>query len=66
MDGVQIATSVLSLVAGVGIFLIACSMMSANLEALGSGKLKALFAKTSKSKLVGVGVGAAATAAKQS
>ncbi len=66
MDGVQIATSVLSLVAGVGIFLIACSMMSANLEALGSGKLKALFAKTSKSKLVGVGVGAAATAAIQS
>lgn len=66
MNGIQIATSVLSLVAGVGIFLIACNMMSSNLEALGSKKLKALFAKTAKSKLVGVGVGAAATAAIQS
>ena len=66
MSPVAIATSVLSLVAGVGIFLIACSMMSSNLEALGSRKLKALFAKTAKSKLLGVGVGAAATAAIQS
>lgn len=66
MDGVQIATSVLTLIAGVGIFLIACTMMSSNLEALGSKKLKKLFAKTSKSKLVGVGVGAATTAAIQS
>lgn len=62
----SIITSVLSLVAGVGIFLIACNMMSSNLEALGSAKLKALFAKTSKSKLVGVGVGAATTALIQS
>ncbi len=66
MNGVQIATSVLSLIAGVGIFLIACTMMSSNLESLGSKKLKALFAKTSKSKLVGVGVGAVTTAAIQS
>lgn len=66
MSPVAIATSVLSLVAGVGIFLIACSMMSSNLEALGSRKLKALFAKTAKSKLLGVGVGTAATAAIQS
>lgn len=66
MDGVQIATSVLTLIAGIGIFLIACTMMSSNLEALGSKKLKKLFAKTSKSKLVGVGVGAVTTAAIQS
>lgn len=66
MDPIAIATSVLTLVAGVGIFLIACSMMSSNLEALGSRKLKSLFAKASKSKLVGVGVGAATTAAIQS
>lgn len=66
MDGVQIATSILSLVAGVGIFLIACTMMSSNLEALGSKKLKALFTKTAKSKLVGVGVGTVTTAAIQS
>ena len=40
MDTVAVITSVLSLIAGVGIFLIACSMMSSNLEALGSRKLK--------------------------
>ncbi len=66
MDAVAIATSILSLVAGVGVFLVACTMMSSNLEALGSGKLKALFAKTSKSKLTGVGVGTATTAIIQS
>lgn len=66
MNAVQIATSTLTLIAGVGIFLIACSMMSSNLEALGSRRLKALFSKTSKSKFIGVGVGAAATAAIQS
>ena len=66
MNAVTIATSVLTLVAGVGVFLIACTMLSANLESLGSGKLKKLFAKTSKSKLLGVGVGTAATVAIQS
>ena len=66
MNAVTIATSVLTLVAGVGVFLIACTMLSANLESLGSGKLKKLFAKTPKSKLLGVGVGTAATVAIQS
>lgn len=66
MDTVAIATSILSLVAGVGIFLIACTMMSSNLEAIGSKRLKSLFAKASKSKLLGVGVGAATTAVIQS
>ena len=66
MNIAMVVTSVLSLIAGVGIFLIACTMMSSNLESLGSKKLKALFAKTSKSKLVGVGVGAATTAVIQS
>jgi len=49
MDAKTIATSILTLIAGVGIFLIACTMMSANLEALGSKKLKTLFSKASKS-----------------
>ena len=66
MDGVKIATSILSLVAGVGIFLIACTMMSSNLEALGSRRLKSLFSKTAKSRLVGVGVGTVTTAVIQS
>lgn len=66
MDTAAIITSVLTLIAGVGIFLIACSTMSSNLEALGSKKLKSLFSKASKSKLLGVGVGAATTAVIQS
>lgn len=66
MTPVQIATAVLTLVAGIGIFLIACSMMSSNLESVSSNKLKKLFARTSKSKLVGVGIGTLATAAIQS
>lgn len=66
MDAKTIATSILTLIAGVGVFLIACSMMSSNLESLGSKKLKVLFARASKSKLVGVGVGTATTAVIQS
>lgn len=66
MNTTAIVTSLLTLLAGVGIFLIACTMMSSNLEALGSRKLKALFAKASGSRLVGVGVGAVTTAVIQS
>ncbi len=66
MSGVDVAKAILSLLAGIGIFLVACSMMSSNLEAVSSNKLKALFAKASKSKLVGVGIGAIGTAAIQS
>lgn len=66
MTPVQIATAVLSLIAGIGVFLIACTMMSSNLESVSSNKLKKLFAKTSKSKLIGVGIGTVATAAIQS
>ena len=66
MDAISIITSVLTLIAGVGVFLIACTMMSSNLESLGSKRLKSLFAKASKSKLVGVGVGTVTTAVIQS
>ena len=64
--GATIAKAILALVAGIGIFLIACNMMSSNLESVSSSKLRKLFAKTSNSKLVGVGIGAVATAAIQS
>lgn len=66
MDGVTVATAILSLLAGVGIFLVACSTMSSNLEAVSSNKLKNLFAKASKSKMTGVAIGAVGTAAIQS
>lgn len=66
MDNIAILTAILTLVSGIGIFLIACSMMSSNLEAAGSEKLKKMFAKTSGSRLLGVGIGTVGTAAIQS
>ncbi|MCH5156719.1 MAG: Na/Pi cotransporter family protein [Clostridiales bacterium] len=66
MNGITVTTSILTLIAGLGVFLVACSMMSSNLESLGSKRLKALFSKTSNSKLLGVGIGTVATAAIQS
>ena len=66
MNGVMTATAVLTLLAGIGVFLTACSMMSSNLESLGSDKLRDLFASAAKSKLLGVGMGALGTAAIQS
>lgn len=61
-----IITAVLSMMAGIGIFLVACSMMSSNLEAISSAKLRSLFRKVSGNKLIGVGIGATTTAAIQS
>ena len=66
MDLTAIITSLLTLLAGIGVFLIACQMMSSNLEAASSEKLKSLFSKASGSKLLGVGIGALGTAAIQS
>ena len=66
MDFITVTTSLLTLLAGIGVFLIACQMMSSNLEAASSEKLKQLFSKASGSKLMGVGIGALGTAAIQS
>ena len=66
MSVTQIATALLNLIAGIGIFIIACKMMSENLESLSSDKLKSLFSKISDNKLLGVMMGAVATAAIQS
>ncbi len=54
------------MLAGIGIFLVACSTMSSNLEAVSSSKLRSLFRKVSGNKLIGVGIGAVTTAAIQS
>ena len=40
MDITAIITSLLTLLAGIGVFLIACQMMSSNLEAASSERLK--------------------------
>ncbi len=66
MGSVQIATAILMLLAGIGVFLTACGMMTTNLESLGSNKLRDLFAAASRSKLLGVSMGALGTAAIQS
>ena len=66
MDLTAILSSVLTLLAGIGVFLIACQMMSSNLEAASSERLKKLFSKASDNKLLGVGIGALGTAAIQS
>ncbi len=66
MDITTVVSSILTLLAGIGVFLIACQMMSLNLEAASSEKLKNLFSKASDKKLLGVGIGALGTAAIQS
>lgn len=66
MSGTLFVSSILTMLAGIGIFLVACGMMSSNLEAISSNKLRELFHKVSGNKLVGVGIGAVTTAAIQS
>ncbi|MBR1878562.1 MAG: Na/Pi cotransporter family protein [Paludibacteraceae bacterium] len=52
--------------AGIGVFLVACTMMSSNLESAASRRLKQLFSHTGNNKLIGVGIGTLGTAAIQS
>lgn len=66
MDSTVIISAVLSMLAGIGIFLVACQTMSSNLEAISSSKLRSLFRKVSGKKLIGVGIGTVTTAAIQS
>lgn len=66
MGTTAVLSAIFTLLAGIGIFLIACQMMSTNLESASSDKLKKLFAKASKSKLLGVGIGTFGTAVIQS
>ncbi len=61
-----IFSALLTLLAGIGIFLMACQIMSSNLEAASSRRLKILFDKVSDNKLIGVAIGAIGTAAIQS
>lgn len=53
-------------IAGVGTFLIGCKLLSDNIELLANKGIRNLFNKSSKNKLVGVGIGAVATAVVQS
>ena len=66
MEITEIIIAMLNLVAGIGVFLVACQMMSSNLESASSKRLKQLFSKTGRNKLIGVGIGTLGTAAIQS
>lgn len=61
MDINQIISNLLGLIAGVGIFMVACETLSNNLQAISSKKLKSLFSKVSNNKIVGVCIGALTT-----
>lgn len=54
------------LLAGTGVFLVGVHLLTANIEQLATGRLKALFGRTADKRLVNVGIGAAATALIQS
>ena len=58
--------SIITILAGCGVFLLGFKLLSDNMEKLAGNGLKKLFNKTSDKKLVGVGLGAAATAVVQS
>ena len=66
MEITEIISAALLLIAGIGVFIIACGMLSSNIETVGSRQLKSLFSKTANKKFLGVGIGAATTAAVQS
>ena len=61
MENINIFIGLLHLLAGIGIFLTGCDIMSSNLEAASSDRLKKLLARVSNSKIIGVLIGAAAT-----
>lgn len=57
---------IFAFVAGLGAFLIGVNLLSENIRKLANDKIRLLFGKTSKSKVVSCGIGALVTAAVQS
>ena len=74
MDITMIISALLMLTAGIGVFLVACQMMSSNLESVSSKRLKRLFNKAGSQngsshwlqRWLGVGIGTVGTALIQS
>ena len=58
--------NVVMMLAAVGALLLGFKLLSDNMERIAGGSLKKLFNKTSNNKLIGVGIGAGATAVVQS
>ena len=63
MENTSFLYEFLHLFAGIGIFLTGCDIMSSNLEAVCSDRLKGLLSKVSNNKIVGVAIGTIATIA---
>ncbi len=63
MESTSFFYEFLHLLAGIGIFLTGCEMMSSNLEAVCSDRLRELLAKVSNNKIIGVLIGTVATIA---
>lgn len=57
---------IVKLLAGTGVFLVGVHLLTSNIEQLATGKIKDLFSKTAKKRIVNVGIGAASTALIQS
>lgn len=66
MTFTEISLLLVRLFAGCGVFLVGVHLLTANMEQMATGKIKALFNKTADKKLVNVGIGAATTALIQS
>ncbi len=66
MDTQSIIIAIMSLIAGLGVFLVACRMMSTGMETLSSERLKKMFQKVSSNPFLGVGIGAFTTSIIQS
>ncbi len=62
----EVLLFIVGLLAGTGVFLVGVHLLTANIEQVATGRLKALFGRTADRRLVNVGVGAAATALIQS
>lgn len=66
MNGLDYFLAVISLLAGLGAFLLGFKILSDNIEKLATNKLRRWFDKTGKSRFAGVGIGAGVTAIIQS
>ena len=62
----QLFAAIVSLLSGLGVLLVGFKLLSDNIEKLANTGLKNMFSKTQKNALVGVGIGALATAVIQS
>lgn len=66
MSAGEVILFLIKLLAGTGVFLVGVQLLTTNIEQLATGKIKDLFSKTAKHRLVNVGIGTVTTALIQS